>query len=121
MKVRVVQYRRKYYATNRRSVTAQEVRQPDKLRHMVEEVIRTVQSQLGRAACQAGDRRRGTAAPRPPPPGQVPHVALCLVAYLIVERERLDRNLTWRQCKRQLILTDGQRPLPALERVRRAA
>ena len=48
-------------------------------------------------------------------------MALCLVAYLIVERERLDRHLTWRQFKRQLILTGVQRSLPALERVRRIA
>ena len=48
-------------------------------------------------------------------------MALCLVAYLIVEHERLDRRLTWRQCKRQLILTGEQCSLPALERVRRAA
>ncbi|HEY7489989.1 MAG TPA: hypothetical protein VIH59_02620 [Candidatus Tectomicrobia bacterium] len=48
-------------------------------------------------------------------------MALCLVAYLIVERERLDQQLTWRQCKRQLILTGVQRSLSALERVRRAA
>jgi hypothetical protein len=48
-------------------------------------------------------------------------LALCLVAYLIVERERLDRQLTWRQCKRQLILQGVQHSLPALERVRKAA
>jgi hypothetical protein len=27
------------------------------------------------------------------------HIALCLVAYLIVERERLDQAGTWRQLK----------------------
>ena len=121
MKVRVVRYRRKYYATNRLSVTAREMRQHYKIRHEVEEVIRTVKSQLGLEACQAGYRRRGTAATCPQPQVQAHHVALCLVAYLIVERERLDRRLTWRQCKRQLILKGVQRSLPALERVRRAA
>jgi hypothetical protein len=40
---------------------------------------------------------------------------------LMVERERLDRGNTWRQRKRQLILTGPQGILPALERVRRAA
>jgi hypothetical protein len=48
-------------------------------------------------------------------------VALCLVAYLIVERERLERQLAWRQCKRQLIRQGVQHSLPALERVRKAA
>jgi hypothetical protein len=39
----------------------------------------------------------------------------------MVERERLDRGLTWRQLKRQLILPGSQVSLPALERVREAA
>jgi hypothetical protein len=121
MKVFAVKYRRKYYATNRLSLTAKEVRQHYKIRHAVEEVIRTVKSQLGLEACQAGYRRRGTATSCPQPQVQEHHVALCLVAYLIVERERLDRHLTWRQCKRQLILNGVQRSLPALERVRSVA
>ena len=122
MKVLVVKYRRKYYATNRLSLTAKEVRQHYKIRHAVEEVIRTVKSQLGLEACQAGYRRRGAAdAPAHSPGPKQHHVALCLVAYLIVERERLDRRLTWRQCKRQLILNGVQVTLPALERVRKAA
>jgi hypothetical protein len=48
-------------------------------------------------------------------------VALCLVAYLIVERERLDGLLTWHRCKRQCILQGRQLALPALEWVRKAA
>jgi hypothetical protein len=43
------------------------------------------------------------------------------VAYLIVERERLDCGATWRQRQRQLILQGPQGVLPALERVRSAA
>jgi hypothetical protein len=121
LKVFVVKYRRKYYATNRLSLTAKEVRTHYKIRHAVEEVIRAVKSQLGLEACQAGYRRRGTEVPRPQPQVQEHHVALCLVAYLIVERERLDRQLTWYQCKRQLILTGVQHSLPALEQVRKAA
>jgi hypothetical protein len=46
---------------------------------------------------------------------------LCLVAYLVVERERLDQGRTWRQCKQQLILQGTQVALPALARVREAA
>jgi ADP-ribose pyrophosphatase YjhB (NUDIX family) len=52
---------------------------------------------------------------------QAHHMALCLVAYLIVERERLDRGLTWVRLKRHLILTGASEALPALERVRKAA
>jgi hypothetical protein len=46
VKVRVVRYRRKYYATNRLSLTAPEVRQLYRLRQEVEEVIRILKSQL---------------------------------------------------------------------------
>ena len=49
------------------------------------------------------------------------HIALCLVAYLVVERERLDQGVTWRKLKQHFILTGRQVPLPALERVRKAA
>jgi hypothetical protein len=49
------------------------------------------------------------------------HIVLCLVAYLIVERERLDQGVSWRQRKQQLILTGLQGALPALKRVREAA
>ena len=49
------------------------------------------------------------------------HIALCLVAYRIVERERLNRGLTWRQLKQQLIIKGSQITLSALERVRQAA
>jgi len=49
------------------------------------------------------------------------HSALCLVAYLIVERERVDHGVTWQQRKRQLILTGRQGALPTLKRVREAA
>jgi hypothetical protein len=46
------------------------------------------------------------------------HTALCLVAYIIVERERLDQGDTWHQHKRQLIWTGPQGALAALRRVR---
>lgn len=64
--------------------------------------------------------RLGQEAARPQSNAQE-HIARCLVAYLIVERERLDRGLTWRQLKRQRILKGSQLTLPALERVRQAA
>ena len=72
------------------------------------------------AARQVGYKRRG-AAPVQPPRAQEHHIALCLMAYLVVERERLDQGVTWRKWKRHLILKGQQVPLPALERVRKAA
>ena len=117
----VVRYRRKYYATNRLSLSAKEVRTVYRKRQEVEEVIRVLKSQLSLDACQTGYRRPGTEQPHPRPRAPEHHIALCLVASLIVERECLDRGLTWRQRKRYLILNGVQVALPALERVRSAA
>jgi putative transposase len=121
LKVFVVRYRRKYYVTNRLSLTATEVRRHYRKRHAVEEVIRVLKSHVSLEACQAGYRRRSAAEACPQPRAQEHHIALCLVAYLIVERERFDQGVTWRQLKRRLILKGRQLALPALERLRRAA
>jgi putative transposase len=121
LKVLVVRHRRKYYVTNRLSLTAKELRGHYRKRHEVEEVIRVLKSQLSLEACQVGYRRPGVKASPSRPTAQEHHIALCLVAYLIVERERLDRGETWRKCKRRLIRKDPQLALPALERIRKAA
>ena len=121
LKVFVVRYRRKYYATNRLTLTAQEVRTLYRKRHEVEEVIKVLKSQLSLEACQGGFTRSWKATPSPKEGEQSHHIALCLVAYLLVERERLDQGCTWRQLKRRLILQGRQLALPALERVRAAA
>ena len=121
IKVRVVRYRRKYYATNRLSLTAPEVRTLYRIRQEIEEVIRVLKSQLSLEGCQVGYRRSVEGSSRPQPRPQEHHIALCLVAYLIVERERVEHRLTWRQLKRQLILRGPQTSLPSLERLRMAA
>ena len=121
LKVFVVRYRRTYYATNRLTFTAKEVRTVYRNRHEVEEGIKVWKSQLGLEACPGG-YTRSWKAPLPPKEGeQSHHIALCLVAYVLVERERLEPGCTWRQLKRRLILHGRQLALPALERVRAAA
>jgi hypothetical protein len=121
IKVRVVKYRRKYYATNRLSLAASEVRTLYRIRQEIEEVIRVLKSQLSLEGCQAGHTRSTEQTTPSQPQAQTRHIALCLVAYLIVERERFDQGMTWRQFKRHLILKRSQASLPALERVRMAA
>jgi Transposase DDE domain len=121
LKVFVVRYRRKYYATNRLTLTAPEVRALYRKRHEVEEVIRVLKSHLSLESCQVGYKRATAEHPYPKAGAQTHHIALCLVAYLIVERERLDHGCTWRQLKQGLILQGRQFSLPALERVRAAA
>ena len=117
----VVRYRRTYDATNRLTLPATAVRTLDRKRHEVEEVIKVLKSQLRLEACQGGDTRAWKAKASAQEGVQTPHIALCLVAYLIVERERLVQGCTWRQLKRRLILQGSQAALPALERVRAAA
>ena len=90
-------------------------------RHEVEEVIKVLKSQLSLEACQGGFTRSWKAKASPQEGAQTHHIALCLVAYLIVERERLGQGCTWRQLKRRLILQGSQAALPALEQVRAAA
>jgi hypothetical protein len=121
IKVFVVRYRRKYYATNRLSLSAKEVRSLYRKRQEVEEVIKVLKSELNLEACQVGYRRRGAKVARPQSSAQEHHIALCLAAYLIVERERLDYGVSWRKCRQRLILKGRQVPLAALERVRKAA
>jgi hypothetical protein len=117
----VVRHRRKYDVTHRLTLTAQEVRAQYRTRQEGEAVIRVLKSQLSLEACQVGYRRRGADPTRPQPRAQEHHIALCLVGYLVVERERLEHGVSWRKCKRRLILTGSQSTLPALERVRKAA
>ena len=117
----MVRDRRTYYATNRLTLTATEVRRLSRKGHEVEEVIKVWKSQLSLEACQGGFMRSWQVTPRPTEGAQTHHVAVCLVAYVIVERERLEQGCTWRQLKRRLIFQGRQLALPALERVRAAA
>jgi Transposase DDE domain len=103
IKVRVVKYRRTYFATNRLSLTAPEVRAIYAWRHAIEEVIKAPKGQLSVEACQAGYTRSYTRQREVREEVQAHHIALCLVAYLMLERERLDRGMTFRQLRRTLI------------------
>jgi Transposase DDE domain len=119
--VRVVKYRRKYSVTNRLSLTAQEVRAIDTRRHAIEEGFKFLKEQLSLAACQAGDTRRGTEACQGEAGVPAHPLALCLVAYRILERERSQHGITRRQLRRRLIVRGLKLSLPSLKRVRMAA
>ena len=121
LKVFVVRDRRKYSATHRLTLTATEVRALYRKRHEVAEVIQGLKSQLSLEACQGGYTRSWKAKPSTQEGAQTHPIAVCLVAYLIVERERLGQGCPWRQLKRRLILRGSQAVLPALEQVRAAA
>ena len=84
-------------------------------------MIKVLKSQLSLEACQGGYTRSWKAKSPAQEGAQTHHIVLCLVAYLIVERERLAQGCTWWQLKRRLILQGSQAALPALEQVRTAA
>jgi hypothetical protein len=77
------------------------------VRHEIEEVIKALKDQLSLEACQAGYQRAHTRAHLHREGVQEHHLALCLVAYLVLERK---------------LIVKGQKvALPSLKRVRMAA
>lgn len=110
LKVLVVRYGKKYYATNRLTLSAAEVRRLYRIRAQIEEVIRACKDQLALTGCQARSER-----------AQQHHFACCLVVFCVLERERHDRQLSIYQLKRQLSFKGRSLGLPALERLRGAA
>jgi putative transposase len=110
LKVLVVRYGTKYYATNRLTLPAAEVRRLYRVRAQIEEVIRVCKDQLGLNGCQARSER-----------AQLHHLTCCLVAFCVLERERHDRRLTIYKLKRHLSYHGRTVELPALEQLRQAA
>jgi putative transposase len=110
LKVLVVRYGTKYYASNRLTLPAAEVRRLYRIRAQIEEVIRVCKDQLGLNGCQARSER-----------AQEHHVSCCLGAFCVLERERQDRGLTIYKLKRQLSCRGQTLVLPALERLTRTA
>jgi hypothetical protein len=110
LKVLVVRYGKKYYATNRLRLPAAEVRQLYGIRAQIEAVIRVCKDQLGLTGCQARSER-----------AQLHHVACCLVAFCVLERERHAQDLSIDKLKRRLSCQGRSFILPALERLRSTA
>lgn len=121
LKVLVVKHCRTYSATKRFTLSATEGRPRYRKRQEVAEVIKVLKSDLHLEGCQTGDKRPTGSAPCPVSGGQEHPIALCLVAYLVVERERVDQDLSWRQYKRCLILATSRVEVPALTRLKAAA
>jgi Transposase DDE domain len=108
--VLVVKYGAKYFATNRLTSPAAEVRRLYRIRAQVEEVIRVCKDQLGLTGCQARSAR-----------AQLHHMACCLTAFCVLEWERHDRGLSIYKLKRALSCHGRSIRLPALERLWSAA
>ena len=106
----VVRYGAKYYATNRLTLSAAEVRRLYRIRAQIEEVIRVCKDQLGLTDCQARSERT-----------QMHHVSCCLVAFCVLERERHTQQLSIYKLKQQLSFQGCSLVLPTLERLRSTA
>jgi DDE family transposase len=106
----VVRHGKKYYATNRLTLSAVEVRPRYRMRPQIEELIRVCKAQLGLTGCQARSER-----------AQAHHITCCLVAFCVLERERQDRRLSIYKLRRQLSCQGRSYALPALERLKGAA
>ena len=109
-KVRIVRYGKKYDATNRLTLSAAEVRRLYRVRAQIEEVIRVCKDQLSLSGCQARSER-----------AQGHHIACCLSAFCVLERERGDQQLSIDKLKRHLSCQGQAGILPALERLKRTA
>ena len=110
LKVLVGRYGAKYYATNRLTLSAAEVRRLYRVRSQIEEVIRVCKDQLGLTGCQARSER-----------AQMHHMACCLVAFCVLERERQAQQLSVYKLKQQLSFQGRSLVLPTLEQLRSAA
>jgi Transposase DDE domain len=110
LKILVVRYGAKYFATNRLTLPAAEVRQVYRIRAQIEEVIRVCKDQLGLSGCQARSER-----------AQLHHMICCLVAFCVLERECPMRGLSIYKLKRRLSCQGRTVVLPALERLRQTA
>ncbi len=110
LKVLVVRDGKKYYATNRLTLSATQAGQLYRGRAQIEEVIRVCKDQLALTGCQTRSER-----------AQQHHLACCLVVFWVLERERHDRQLSIYKLKRQLSFKGRSCALPALERLKRAA
>jgi putative transposase len=110
LKVLVVRYGAKDYATKRLTLSAAEVRRHYRVRAQIEEVIRACKDQLGLGGCQARSER-----------AQQHHLTCCLVAFCVLERESQDRSLSIYKLKRHLSFQGPAMALPALERLRNTA
>jgi len=114
IKVFVVKHRCKYYASNRLSLTPSELREIYKERQELEEVFKSLKSSLGLEKCQSGYQMSSIKKTNARKGAQEHHTALCLIAFSIIERERLDCQKSWQESRTDIILAREDYSLPSL-------
>lgn len=103
IKVVVARHGRKYYCTNDLSLGHSTIRTLYRNRWSIEEIFRFTKSKLGIEQCQA---RSLTA--------QKAHFTMCFIAYTILQKESLMKNLTDYQIKSELSFQRSRFNLSAL-------
>lgn len=121
-KLLVVKHRRKYFCTNRLTMGRSRLFELYRGRQAIEEVFRALKCELGAEDCQSGYHRSEKACSTEPQEGpQTHHIALCLVAFVLIEKDSVDSNISWYQLRRKLMLRRFELPLPAFDALRAAA
>jgi len=110
IKVVVVRNGKKYYATNRLTLTRDEILFHYSHRQSIEEVTKVLKSKLMIKDCQARSIE-----------AQEHHFALCMTAYIILERESKEKKITIYKLKRCLNSKRRRISLPHLERLKKVA
>lgn len=89
-KVLVVKNGKKYFITNNLTATKQQLLASYRTRWKIETMFRTLYNQLGLEECQARSLTTQTA-----------HINLCFMAFVVLERARLETNQTSYQLRRE--------------------
>jgi len=113
-----MKYRRKYYAADRLSPNSEEVRRIYGIRQQIGEASELSESHPDIEKCQSGCQ------PKNSPFRQVAqgyHIVLCLIAYLIIERERTDKKMIWQKFRHHIILKGQSVRLPSFSRLKSVA
>jgi len=89
LKVLIVRHGKKYFATNDLALSKKEIRDIYRTRWAIENMFRFLYDQLGLEECQAISLQAQSA-----------HIHLCLMAYMLVEKEKQLTGKTWYELRR---------------------
>lgn len=89
LKVLIVRHGKKYFATNDLALSKKEIRDMYRTRWSIETMFRFLYDQLGLEKCQSKSLQAQSA-----------HIHLCLMAYILVEKEKQLTGKSWYELRR---------------------
>ena len=87
--VLIVKHGKKYYATNDLDLSKKELRHRYDTRWKIETMFRMLYDKLGMEECQARSLQ-----------AQIAHIHLCLMSFILLEKEKQETGKTWYQLRR---------------------